>query len=183
MPNHAVMQRWMGHEIRTLEDLLRPGLHAVCVGINPSPVSVEVGHYYQGRLGQRFFGRLRRVGLLAAEVDGFEDDALYAAGVGFTDIVKRPTRRGHEPDVAEFAHGREVLERELDRCAPRLVIFTFKRTAERLFGRFDGAGFQPWGPAGRDYFVMPGPMAPSAIVDEQLDALARYVRERNWDAA
>lgn len=30
----------MGEPVATLEDLLRPGLRAVCIGINPSPVSV-----------------------------------------------------------------------------------------------------------------------------------------------
>lgn len=36
---------WLGEPVETLEDLLRDGLYAVCVGINPSPVSVETGHY------------------------------------------------------------------------------------------------------------------------------------------
>lgn len=62
--SHRVTEQWMGEPVETLADLLQPGLFAVCVGINPSPVSVERGHYYQGRLGQRFYGRLRRVGLL-----------------------------------------------------------------------------------------------------------------------
>jgi hypothetical protein len=30
----------MGEQVETLEDLLRPGLRAVCVGINPAPTSV-----------------------------------------------------------------------------------------------------------------------------------------------
>src|ERR1044072_4023160 len=82
-----VQEMWRGEEVETLADLLRPNLKAVCVGINPSPVSVAAGHYYQGRLGQLFFQRLRRVGLLK-ESEDFEDDAAFAADVGFTDIVK-----------------------------------------------------------------------------------------------
>jgi hypothetical protein len=35
----------MGEKAETLADLLRPGLRAVVVGINPSPVSVAAGHY------------------------------------------------------------------------------------------------------------------------------------------
>lgn len=170
----------MGQRIRTLDDLLRPELRVVCVGINPSLVSVDAGHYYQGRLGQRFFDRLRSVGLLSAELDGYEDDALFAAGVGFTDMVKRPTRRGHEPEAAEFAYGRPRLEHELDRWAPQLVIFTYKATAVRLFGRFSGAGFRQFGPPGRDHYVMPGPMAPTADVERELAALRHYVRDHGW---
>ena len=52
--SHRVIEEWRGVEVETLEDLLRPGLRAVCVGINPAPVSVAAGHYYQGRLGQAF---------------------------------------------------------------------------------------------------------------------------------
>jgi TDG/mug DNA glycosylase family protein len=74
-----VVEDWMGREVETLEDLLRPGLTAVCVGITPSPVSVAAGHYYQGRVGQRFFDRLRQVGLLPDGSPGFEADVAFAA--------------------------------------------------------------------------------------------------------
>jgi hypothetical protein len=57
-PGHRVAEEWMGASVLTLGDLLRPGLYAVVVGINPSPVSVAAGHYYQGQIGQRFFKRL-----------------------------------------------------------------------------------------------------------------------------
>jgi hypothetical protein len=58
----------MGEEVETLEDLLRPGLLAVCIGINPSPTSVAAGHYYQGQIGKRFCERLRRAELLPKDV-------------------------------------------------------------------------------------------------------------------
>lgn len=54
-------------------------------------VSVAAGHYYQGRLGQRFYSRLRAAGLLPEQDKGFADDAAFAADIGFTDIIKRPT--------------------------------------------------------------------------------------------
>lgn len=43
---HRVVGDWMDKRVETLEDLLRPGLRAVCVGINPAPVSVAAGHYF-----------------------------------------------------------------------------------------------------------------------------------------
>lgn len=61
---HRVVERWRGEPVEPLADLLRPGLRAVCVGINPSPVSVAAGHYYQGRLGRLFFSRLYEAGVL-----------------------------------------------------------------------------------------------------------------------
>jgi ribosomal protein L21E len=63
--DHRVVETWRGEEVETLEDLLRPGLRAVCIGINPSLVSVAAGHYYQGRLGKLFFSAFRKWGFWA----------------------------------------------------------------------------------------------------------------------
>jgi G:T/U-mismatch repair DNA glycosylase len=71
LPNHRVTEKWMGEQVETLEDLLRPGLRAVCVGINPSLVSLERGHYYQGRLGLHFYNRLQRARLLPRSFEGY----------------------------------------------------------------------------------------------------------------
>ena len=165
----------MGKRVDTLEDLLRPGLAVVCVGINPSCVSVEAGHYYQGRLGKRFFARLRRVGLLPAVLDGYEDDALYAKEVGFTDLIKRPTARASGLGSEEFRYGRGILLGKLAEARPGLVIFTYKRTAEVLLARVDGPG-----PLRRDDvlpvdgFVMPGPYERS----ERVELVLSDLRER-----
>jgi TDG/mug DNA glycosylase family protein len=162
----------MGRPEETLEDLLRPGLRAVCVGINPSRVSVEAGHYYQGRLGRLFLRRLRAVGLLTQDAPGYEDDVLFDEGVGFTDIVKRATSRAQELRADEFAHGRTQLLRKLKEADTPLVIFTYKKTADVLFGGFRGVGLLP----GQrvfpgDAFVMPGPYAPRERAEDTLDEL------------
>ncbi|MEO6207502.1 MAG: hypothetical protein ABIP77_06075, partial [Candidatus Limnocylindrales bacterium] len=51
-----------GVQTVTLADLppLRDGL--LFIGLNPSPVSVEAGHYHQGRLGRTFWRRLMLAG-------------------------------------------------------------------------------------------------------------------------
>lgn len=67
---HRVVEDWMGEKIETLADLLPNRPLAVCVGLNPAPVSVAVGHYYQGLLGQRFWSRLSRAGLVRPVHDG-----------------------------------------------------------------------------------------------------------------
>lgn len=162
----------MGQRVETLEDLLRPGLRAVCIGINPAPASVDAGHYYQGRLGQLFFRRLRSAGVLG-NVPGFEDDLAFAAGVGFTDIIKRPTATAADLSAAEFAHGKQVLLEKLARFRPALAIFTFKKTAEVLFGPVRGNGFVPGiRLEGIEVFVMPGPYESSATLEPTMRALA-----------
>jgi len=157
VPNHRVTEEWMGEQVETLEDLVRTNLRAVCVGINPSPVSVAAGHYYQGAAGQRFFKRLRDAGVLPDANGRYEDDAAFEAGIGFTDIIKRPTANAKGLPRSEYEHGKAQLHAKLDTLRPSLVIFTFKKTAEVLFGKFAGNGFVP---ALRlvhsDVFVMPG---------------------------
>jgi double-stranded uracil-DNA glycosylase len=170
MPSHRVREVWMGSEVETLEDLLRPRLRAVCVGINPSPVSVAAGHYYQGRAGQRFFERLRSVNLLPSGDHSYEDDQAFALGVGFTDIIKRPTARAKDLRSAEYKYGRERLRAVLEENNPSLVIFTFKKTAEVVFGEFPGNGFMRGQQLGRsDVSVMPGPYE---RIDKALATLA-----------
>jgi TDG/mug DNA glycosylase family protein len=171
--HHRVYENWMGKSVETLEDLLRPGLRAICIGINPAPTSVTRGHYYQGRLGQLFYERLRRAGILP-DARGWEDDLAFEGGLGFTDIVKRPTARASEVRTEEFAHGREALRTKIDAVSPKLLIFTFKKAAVALCGPFGGNGLL----AGRTFggatmFVMPGPYAPRAEVTQRLRELGK----------
>jgi hypothetical protein len=54
------------------------------------------------------------------------------------------------------------------------VIFTFKRTATVIFGRFDGFGFIGKRVAGADVFVMPGPYERADRVERALSELATW---------
>jgi TDG/mug DNA glycosylase family protein len=101
---------WMDAPVLTLADLwpLRP--RAMVVGLNPAPTSVEVGHYYQGRSGQRQLRRLMEAGLFEPrEVDGQFEETALRSGVGFTDIVKRPSRGEKDVTTVEIEHGRSAL--------------------------------------------------------------------------
>jgi double-stranded uracil-DNA glycosylase len=171
--NHRVTEDWMGRRVKTLEDLLRPGLRAVCVGINPSPVSVRAGHYYQGRLGQKFFQRVHNCGVLPPGRGGWQDDEAFQDGLGFTDIVKRPTASAKEVRSAEFEHGRQILLAKIAAHEPKLVIFTFKKTAEALFGPIAGNGFIDSLSIGTsEVFVMPGPYESTATAAATMRQLA-----------
>lgn len=165
--------------METLADLLRPDLRAVCIGINPSPVSVTAGHYYQGPIGRRFWQRLQRAGVIEEAGTGREDDAAFLAGIGFTDIVKRPTTRANEITAAEFEKGRELLTEKLRRYRPALLIFTFKKTATSLFGRFKGHGHRPELKLGdTQVFVMPGPYERADRVEAALEQLRSLLAKR-----
>ena len=157
MTGHRVAINWMGQRVETLADLFPKTPRAVCVGINPAPDSIAAGHYYQGRLGQRFFARLREAGLIPPATTGFDDDAAVRRGIGFTDVVKRPTVNADLVSAAELQHGAALLAETLAQVGAPTLIFPFKKAAVALVGRFDGNGWLDGAFAGSRLFVMPGP--------------------------
>jgi TDG/mug DNA glycosylase family protein len=163
-----------GANVATLADLPPLRDHLVFVGLNPSPVSVEAGHYHQGQLGRTFWRRLMTAKILpAGTAIETADDALLAAGHGITDLLKVPTARDEATD-AVLRTGVGPLWQKIALWRPAAVVFIYKRAAETCAGRpID----EPWGQlpgvalAGRPCFLMPGPYAPTEQVDEGLNLL------------
>ena len=172
---------WLGDEILTLADLWPEHPRAMIVGLNPAPKSVEAGHYYQGRAGHRQLMRLVEAGIIGQPENGQFEASALAAGIGFTDLVKRPTRS--ERDVtaaAELAHGKRKLEVALaDRGIP-LVICVFRHPVDALLGRSEAPGLQSartvWGAA---VFRMPGPYAPKDDASAVMSTLPKLLGEHS----
>lgn len=163
-----------GAAITTLADLPPLRDHLLFVGLNPSPVSVDGGHYHLGQLGRTFWRRLELAGILPAGTSAeAADDALVAAGHGITDLLKIPTPRDTASD-AELTAGVGVLWQKVALWRPAAVVFIYKRAASISAGR---ALSEPWGNlagvalAGRPCLLMPGPYAPTESVDEGINFL------------
>ena len=163
-----------GIERPTLADLPPDRDRLLFVGLNPSPVSVTAGHYHQGRLGQMFWRRLIRTGILPPGTDlAAADDALVARGHGITDLLKVPSPRDVASD-GELREGVGPLWQKIALWRPGAVVFIYKRAAEITAGR---SLAEAWGQlagvalAGRPCFLMPGPYAPTEQVDEGLNLL------------
>jgi double-stranded uracil-DNA glycosylase len=144
------------------------------IGLNPSPVSVEAGHYFQGRLGHLFWRRLITAEIIPPDTEiAAADDALAAAGHGLTDLLKRPTARDEATDGALRA-GVGPLWQKVAIWRPAAIVFVYKRAAEIVAARTLD---EPWGQlegvalSGRPCFLMPGPYAPAAQVDAALNFL------------
>jgi TDG/mug DNA glycosylase family protein len=163
-----------GEPVQTLADL-PPGRDGLLfVGLNPSPVSIEAGHYHQGRLGRTFWRRITAAGILPAGTPvETADDALLAAGHGITDLIKRPSARDEASD-AELTAGVGPLWQKIALWRPGAVVFIYKRAATIAAGR---PLSEPWGQlagvalAGRPCFLLPGPYAPTESVDEGINFL------------
>ena len=161
-----------GKKVATLADIPPLRNKLLFVGLNPSPVSVEAGHYHQGRLGQTFWRRLMTARILPKDTPiETADDALLAAGHGITDLLKRPTARD-TATPAELTAGVGPLFQKVAVWRPAAIVFIYKRAAEIAAGR---SLSERWGQlegvalAARPCFLMPGPYAPREEVDEGLN--------------
>jgi TDG/mug DNA glycosylase family protein len=164
-----------GRPVDTLADLPPARDRLLFVGLNPSPVSVEAGHYFQGRLGRAFWGRLMVAGILPGDTPiDTADDALAALGHGLTDLLKVPSPRDEATDAVLRA-GVGPLWQKVAIWRPAAVVFVWKRVAEIVAAR---PVPEPWGQldgvalSGRPCFLMPGPYAPR----EQVDMALNFIR-------
>lgn len=138
-------------DVVTLADVIPSDqpLRMLIVGKAPTPVSVGAGHYFQGRQGRMFWRRLKEYGLLSVPAGDYEDEALALQGFGITNIVKRPHEAGGEPTEAEYRAGADRLFGLLRDTRPRIILFVYKRSLDRLIrARFGKAidtvyGFNP----------------------------------------
>ncbi|HEX4835166.1 MAG TPA: mismatch-specific DNA-glycosylase [bacterium] len=179
----------------TLPDYLAPHLVLVFVGINPGLYSLERGHYF-ARPTSRFWPAFSRSILstriraaLGRDVLGPGDDGrLLAFGIGFTDVVKVPSRNAAGLRRADFQEWAPRLAVRLRTYKPIVACF-HGLTGYRPFARYGLAGpgerwslgAQPLRADGTRLFVVPNPSPANAHVRlrDQIawyDRLAKYLR-------
>ena len=109
-------------DLPTLPDYLEEGLDIVFVGLNPSEPSVKAGHYFANPRN-RFWAALNRSGLAGREMSPQRDGELLQHGIGFTDVVKRPTRQASGLRAADYRRWAPVLREKLLKYQPRIACF------------------------------------------------------------
>ena len=153
----------------TLPDYLRPGLRVLSIGLNPSLRSVEAGFYFANPRN-RFWPALLASGLAPP---GLEPGARAIGvlfeehGIGFTDVVKRPSVGAAGLRAADFARDAPALRSKLREFRPTVAWFHGKQAYNGYLrygeGR-DAAG--DWGEqaeiAGSRVFVTPNPSPANA---------------------
>jgi double-stranded uracil-DNA glycosylase len=190
------MPRPETYAFRTLPDYLALGLDLVFIGINPGLYSVQRGHYF-ARPTNRFWPAFSRSSLSACirakcrrETLGPEDDGvLLAFGIGFTDVVKVPSRNAQAVRPADFrAWAPRLLER-LRTYGPAIACFhgimgyrAFTRYALGETRAHAELGVQPLRLDTTRLFVVPNPSPANAHfrLEDQIawyDRLADFRRD------
>ncbi len=141
--------------VAPLPDHLRPGLRLLIVGLNPGHYSAWHRMYF-ARPGNRFWPALRAAGLVPPTAGpGSEAWLCRELGIGFTDVVKRPTHSIEELDPAEWAAGAERVRELLRRLRPAAVAFVGLRGARAVLERPVRPGAQSTRLEGVRVFVLP----------------------------
>ena len=159
----------------TLPDYLAAGLSLVFVGINPGTYSVARGRYF-ARTTNRFWPAFSRSTLsapirIALRVDtlGPEHDAtLLEFGIGFTDVVKKPSANAAGLTPRDFELWAPRLATRLRRLQPRVACFhgvtAYRPFARIVLGVDEGPalGAQPATIGATQLFVVPNPSPANA---------------------
>lgn len=124
-----------------IQERLTTELQILFIGFNPSPASHETGFNYAGR-NNRFYSILFESGLTRRlytpeESPSLLDDYSY----GFTNIVTRPTQRADQLTSEEYAEGRVILRKKIDKYKPRVACFVGKGVYQQFMRRTN----IPWG--------------------------------------
>ena len=140
--------------IDTLPDLLGKGLCLVFVGINPGIYSSTQGHYYANQ-GNLFWWALNNSGLVSVKVTPEDDVSLLNYGIGFTDVVKRPSNSSSELSKDEFRVGAANLITKIRQYRPLVACFNGLTGYRQCFGISAYPGPQELIVGRTKFFVIP----------------------------
>jgi TDG/mug DNA glycosylase family protein len=164
---------WMGAEVLTLAEVWPARPRAVIVGINPPLTSVTAGHYFQGQGARGRIMMLVKAGLMKPnDSERHFERAALEAGVGFADLVRRPTPSAVDLPDSEIEYGRELLEAKMAAHEVPLVIAIYAPPVEVLMGTKAQPGYQSeltsWGAR---VFNLPRPYLKSEMAAEVMASL------------
>lgn len=134
--------------MKTLPDYLDHKLRIISIGLNPSPVSVRAGYYFANPRN-RFWAALNGSRLVDEELKpgaAAMQDLFLNYRIGFTDLVKRPTRMGNELRAADYRAAAPVLKDKLLDYRPAIAWFHGKGTYRNYLKYTEGTDAEiPWG--------------------------------------
>ncbi|CAO1443379.1 unnamed protein product [Diamesa tonsa] len=161
---------------RILPDHLTNNLDIVIVGINPGLFAAYKGHHYAGP-GNHFWKCLYLSGLTSVQMTAEEDYKLLQYGIGFTNMVQRPTKGSADLTRKEIKEGSRVLLEKIRKFQPKIAVFNGKLIFEVFSGKKDFCfGKQPEPVEGTNTYmwVMPSSSARCAQLPRAADKVPFY---------
>lgn len=119
-------------EYETLKDILPEtnNLDILFIAKTPALISVDKGHYFQGRQGKAFWNKLIEYDILSVEKDSYPDENLIRHNYGITDIVKVPRNFGNEPTKKEYQAGLSRILSIIKIKKPKIIVFVYKKVLD-----------------------------------------------------
>ncbi|CAG0879807.1 unnamed protein product [Cyprideis torosa] len=167
-------------KLKTLPDHLVPNLDILMVGINPGLYAAYKGHHYAGP-GNHFWKCLYLSGLIPEPLTAEDDGKLLEYGIGFTNMVQRPTKGSQDLSRREIKEGAMALRAKIHKFLPKIVVFNGKGIYEVFSGRKDFPfGKQPDPIEGCNtlVWVMPSSSARCAQLPRASDKVPFYMALR-----
>ncbi|MBD8388848.1 uracil-DNA glycosylase family protein [Dysgonomonas sp. BGC7] len=123
-----------GKQYETLEDILPKSgnLDILFIAKTPATISVNKGHYFQGKQGRMFWNKLADYHILNVPYGEYEDNYLLKNNYGITDIVKIPRDFGNEPSKEEYREGYLRILEIIERYKPKVIIFVYKKVLDEI---------------------------------------------------
>ena len=175
----------------TLDDFISEDLLCLSIGLNPSIPSVKAGYYFANPRN-RFWSALNAANILPETLDRSlsSQQRLHTEyRIGFTDVVKRPSRMGHELRAADFRRDAPLLREKIEHYQPMLLWFHGKIAVTKFFTYAYGLKRDwDWGlcsvpELAVPVLITPNPSPANAAyslqdISEQYQALAPFLVER-----
>lgn len=106
--------------LKTVPDVIAPGLKVLFSGINPGLYTAAIGHHF-GRPGNRFWPVLHRAGFTPRLLSPYEERELLPLGFGITNVVDRATAAAEELEPQEYVEGGRTLAAKIRKFKPRVL--------------------------------------------------------------
>jgi len=123
-----------GVKYSTLMDILpeKGKLEILFIAKTPAPISVDAGHYFQGKQGTMFWNKLNEYEILEVPYGKFADEYLLSNNYGITDIVKVPREFGNEPSKEEYIEGLNRILEIIKKYEPKIIVFVYKKVLDKI---------------------------------------------------
>ncbi len=134
MNNYRIKIKVNGIEHDTLADILpeKGELDILFIAKTPATISVDTGHYFQGKQGTMFWNKLYDYNILRVPYGDYADNYLLENGFGITDIVKVPRDYGNEPSEEEYRQGMKKIINTIKLYHPKVIVFVYKTVLDKI---------------------------------------------------